>query len=185
MFNPDLPTHWFLLMLAKEFIFPVLGPVILATALFYTRHHFRVTRVASHISRFNSSEVMKLRASTDRWLESIEAPTEAGEAPNEAEIRRRINAFLDSREDHDRATHTDIRTFCNHFQELGTEHKQGLLAKRFCYEVFDYLVPHYYERLKPYIEARRTRDSPFLYRKFEMLAERYAASNQQREKRAR
>jgi|GEM_PF-819195 len=124
-----------------------------------TSQHFRHSRSAAYIERFNSEEYFSARMTVDRL--TAEDPTfetiikaEVGKEAEELE-RARLHVLM----------------FANIFQEIGAAYRVRLVDRRYTWSVFGFLAQHYWQRLSPFIlRLRAVRGRHELYRDFEHLA---------------
>jgi hypothetical protein len=128
------------------------GAVLLG--LITTRRHFSILRTLSFVERFNSETGIKLRTRIDTWLEQPDA-------------EQRLQDFL-----HDPELRVQVLAFLNQFQELGAAYRNRLLNRKLVMEMFDFLVPHYWQNLCFLIEHyQHTTGDPHVYRSFRLIAE--------------
>ena len=124
-----------------------------------TSQHFRHSRSASYIERFNSEEYFTARMAVDR----LAAVDPTFESIIKAEVGR-------EKEELERAR-LHVLMFANIFQEIGAAYRFKLLDRRYTWSVFGFLAQYYWQRLSPFIlRLRAIRSRPELYRDFERLA---------------
>jgi len=125
--------------------------------------HFRHTRSASYIERFNTAEYFAARLEVDRLISE--------DSSFESLIRAEVGKESDQRE-RDRL---HVLMFANLFQEIGAAYRVSLVDRRYTWSVFGYLGQHYWQKLSPFIlRLRAIRRRPELYRDFEYLCSEMA-----------
>lgn len=145
MENLDLPTSIQLALSLMTFVVILVG---LAT----TRKHFRIVRSISYIERFNSDIGIRLRKRVDNWLQTEDDELKLQEFLENPDLRIEVLAFM------------------NLFQELGSAYNRKVVNKKEIQELFDFLVPHYWEKLQFLIEHYRdATGDPHVYRKFKLV----------------
>lgn len=142
----------------KVWIDVIIGVVqiaILVAALVMTRRHFRKSRAAHFIERFNSADHVTLRTAVDKWL---------GEHKENSERLEALKADL--------TLATQVTAFANLFHELGAAYEEHSIDRKYTCRVFDYLVSHYWKQLEFWVQDGKEADSPPRLSRFRLLAER-------------
>ncbi len=115
-----------------------LGPLVIISGLLITIRHFKIVRTISYIERFNNPNMAAIRGKVDNWLNSSKSNQEKIEIINsDSELRANVFSFL------------------NIFNEVGIAYKFGLLNKKVAFEIWDTVVPEYWEKLKFFIDYNR------------------------------
>lgn len=143
--------HMEVLLLAITLLATV---VISWLTLNQTTHHFRLERTGTFVSRFNSTELVSLRESVDRWLEGTETIDQlfdrakgiSDPASNPRVSLGRADAVL---------TISNLRTLTNFFQEFGTALKSGVLDEKYAHDLLGGVCIRYGNELEPFIVRMR------------------------------
>ncbi|MBM3728429.1 MAG: hypothetical protein FJW40_23760 [Acidobacteria bacterium] len=124
-----------------------------------TSQHFRHSRSAAYIERFNSQEYFDARMTVDR----LAAEDPAFETILRAEVGR------ESRELESARLH--VLMFANIFQEIGAAYRAKLVDPKYTWSVFGFLAQYYWQRLSPFVlRLRAIRKRSELYGDFEFIA---------------
>ena len=151
MDNPDF------LVRGAQLAVSIMTFVVVLVGLSTTRKHFRIIRSISYIERFNSDNGIRLRKRVDDWLKTEDDEVKLKEFLEDSDLRIEVLAFM------------------NLFQELGAAYNRNILNKEDIQELFDFLVPYYWERLQFLIEHyRETSGDPKVYRKFKLINDEIA-----------
>lgn len=119
----------------------------------YTIHHFKIVRTAAFIERMNSPAMISVRSQVDEWLRVSE--------PNDAKL---------SQLEDDAELRTAVRIVYATLTELAVAYNYGILNRRMTHQLWDILVPEYWDRLRFYIDHQRLTHPQFGF-SFQRLAE--------------
>ena len=135
---------------------PFIAPLITLTmgfiGLFFTIRHFKVVRTVSYIERMNHPNMADIRARVDEWLES-------GRPDDERLAQLEKDFALNAR----------VRLFYNTIAELAIAYHYGTINRRMTLEIWDPLIPEYWEKLRFYVLHRRSQGAAIGFH-FEALA---------------
>lgn len=156
--------------------------ILLLSGLVVTTMHFRHTRAAAYIERFNDKSKFGYRRSVDRWLhvyeEELDSSSEQAPSmspPGRQSSRARDFALTVMRQrllldvKYNPELQADVKAFANLFQELGQAYLSNMADRRYTERTFDFIVPHYWKLLSFWIDDYR-RKNVTLYRRFERMA---------------
>lgn len=142
--------------------FPLASTVAILISAGVTIYLFRISRAISYIERLQNRDFIESRLRLDFWL--------ASETTIAMSTEQRIAAI-----EADKDLQLSIRWMLNFLQEIAVGYRYGLIHHKITYDLFDFIVLHYWEQLEFWvIHCRRRRsNADELYRRLEWLYGRY------------
>ena len=113
----------------------LIGAIITASV---TISHFKQARTTSYIERVNNPEFAMVRAEIDRWLDS---------GTSDKEKLQALRA--------DKELQSSLRMFMNILTELGIAYKYNIVDREMTNEIWNPLIPNYWEKLQFYVYGYR------------------------------
>lgn len=128
-------------------------PLLIVGGLWLTVRHFKIVRTVSYIERFHHPNMVATRAAVDAWLQS---PGQDDQRLQRAKSDQKLNA--------------QIHLFVSFFTEVGIAYRHGTLDRDVAFDIWEYLVPHYWQKLEFFVKDRQAEVYETQYKSFGVLA---------------
>lgn len=112
------------------------GLIVFLVSLRYTIHHFKTVRTISYIERFNTPNMIEIRAAVDEWSDKSRG--------------EQIEQLMS-----DKNTYNKVTLIYNIITEIGVSYRYRVINRKMAREIFDPLIPHYWLKIEPYISFKR------------------------------
>ncbi len=110
------------------------GIAVFVISLTYTIRHFKIVRTISYIERWNKPEMIEIKKSVNKWANSEkETEQKIHEIKNDIELQMKL------------------RTVYSILTEIAIAYRFNVINRRITCEIFDALIPPYWNILKPFV----------------------------------
>ncbi|MEP1095527.1 MAG: hypothetical protein ABJG78_10475 [Cyclobacteriaceae bacterium] len=122
----------------------LLGVSAVVLSLWYTIRHFKIVRTIAYIERFNSPLILETRSKVEKW----------SRLPEE-EKRKEL--------EENETLYYQVNLVYNIMTEIAVSYRYRIINRKLTCELFDPIIPRWYEKIEPFISFNNERGVPHGY----------------------